>query len=93
MKEILISNPISYSVIAWTMPPYHNVQVNPSPVLNSGKSESTSWLNKKVLPNEEEMSKPDLYQFNKINKPMHCIYRTNRLLVGHNHKIFQYSII
>jgi hypothetical protein len=71
LKVKLISNPLPHSVIAWGMPPYHNVQVNLATASNSRKSDLTSWLNKKGLSNEE----------------VHCTYRINRLLAGHNHKM------
>jgi hypothetical protein len=84
---MLIPNLPPHSVLVIDNAPFHNVQIDTPATSNAKKSTMISWLNEKVIPNTEDMHKPDLYELTKTHKPMYNTYKIDRILAEHGYSV------
>lgn len=89
LKEKLIPNLPSNSVVVIDNAPYHNVQLNPAPTSNSRKAVMQQWLRDKNIPFNDAMLKTSLYDTIKIHKPRFKRFKVNALLEENGHTVLR----
>ena len=88
-QEKLIPNLEPKSVIAVDNASYHNVQLNRHPTSNARKGEMLFWLDKRGIQYSSDMTKAELYDLIKMNKPQYESFATDCLLAEHAHTMIR----
>lgn len=85
IREKLIPNLPSNSVLVIDNAPYHNVQLNRAPTSNSRKAEMVNWLLEHNVPCSESMLKPQLHALIQMNKPRFKTFKIDSILAESGH--------
>jgi hypothetical protein len=85
LREKLIPNLESKSVIVFDNASYHNAQLNRHPTSNARKGEMLFWLDKHGICYSSDMTKAELYDLIKLHKPQYETFAIDCLLAEHGH--------
>ncbi|CAK1595891.1 unnamed protein product [Parnassius mnemosyne] len=86
--EKLLPNLHEPSLIVMDNAPYHSICVNRCPNSNHSKADMQKWLEKNNVSFNEQMTKPQLYELIKRNKPA-PEYEIDNLMKSHGHAILR----
>lgn len=89
VKEKLIPNLPSNSVVVIDNASYHNVQLNRIPNSNSRKADMTDWLTKNNIPFTSDMCKPELYRLIKLSKSRFKTFKIDSVFAEHGHSVLR----
>ena len=85
IKEKITHNLPPNCLIVLDNAPYHSVQVNKPPSLASRKAEIQEWLQNKSIRFEADVTKPELLQLVRVNRPP-TKYAIDSLFEEHGHE-------
>lgn len=84
----LIPNLPPRSVLVIDNASYHNVPEEKAPTQSSLKKEMIQWLAERNIQHSDSMTKPELYEIIKANKPR-PVYQLDKLLAQHGHRVLR----
>ncbi|XP_072933654.1 uncharacterized protein [Epargyreus clarus] len=86
LNEKLLPNLPPNGIVVIDNAPYHSTQSEKIPCQSSLKNEMQTWLTKNNINFDARMTKPELYQIIKVNKPAKK-YVVDELLRSHGHEV------
>lgn len=89
IKEKLLPNLESRSVLVIDNAPYHNIEIDKAPSSNSKKHEMIAWLQDRGIPCSGDTLKPQLYKLIQLHKPMYKRFVVNELLEREGHSVLR----
>ena len=89
LQEKLFPNLKSKSFIVVDNTSYHNVQLNRHPTSNARKGEMFSWLDERGICYSSYISKAQLYDLIKMQKPQYETFAVYRLLADYGHTVLR----
>nr|XP_022913139.1 uncharacterized protein LOC111423981 [Onthophagus taurus] len=89
ITDQLLPNLPDNSVLVIDNAPYHNKQVNKCPTSTTRKMEMADWLRRRNINFCPQMTKPELYNIIKQNKPRYKEYELDKLLNDRNHDVLR----
>lgn len=87
LKNKLIPNLPSHSVLVIDNAPYHNKKLRKVPNSTSRKAEMIEWLKSRNIPCTDDMYKAELYNLINLNKPLYEEYYFDSILQEYGHSV------
>lgn len=89
LRNQLIPNLPSNSVLVIDNAPYHNSLLIKPPNSNTRKADMVSWLQKHDIPCNSSLTKPEIYETVKQNKSNHTKYAIDQILNEYGHAVIR----